>query len=457
MWDRGRSIRLLIPFGALLAAVGPRLAAADNSCAPDPGAVLQCVAGQAVSGAAQGFAQSAVQAVTQWVVDTAVWLLNQLVGVIFSTSSPSLSADWFHAHYADMVAVGWVTAPIFLLLGVLQALIRADLGMFGRILAQLTLVAVLSTGAVAFAAILIGVVDQLSDFVSRNSVSDLHNFLTVVMASSFTTAAAGPNPPAESTIPLFFLFLAGVLTVLGGLLIWLELLARTLVIYAALLFFPVLLAAALWPRLSGMVQALGEVIVAVIVSKFVIVVIVAAGAAAVTATGGSNAGPSLLVGAGLLLIAAWAPWKLYRLLPALESAMIHQVGGQFQHGWTQARWRAQRATASVRRAAATTSRARLPIAGQQAVKAPAVVKTAGVAAAGAVTGGLATAAAIGAAGLKVAGSRVTGGVNMAGWQQHAVAPVYPASASGMILRPGPGVTRNPRPPAGPPPGGGAGG
>lgn len=69
-----------------------------------------------MGGATQSIAQSAVQAVTQWVVDTAIWLLNQLVNVIFSTSSPSLSADWFHAHYADMVAVAWATSPIFLLL-----------------------------------------------------------------------------------------------------------------------------------------------------------------------------------------------------------------------------------------------------------------------------------------------------------------------------------------------------
>jgi hypothetical protein len=130
MWGRsGRNgaprsfIRWLIALGAALVAAGPRTAAADDSCVPDPGRIVQCVAGQAVGGAAQGFAQSAVQAVTQWVVDAAIWLLNQLVNVIFSTSSPSLSADWFHAHYADMVAVAWVLSPIFLLLGVLQALL----------------------------------------------------------------------------------------------------------------------------------------------------------------------------------------------------------------------------------------------------------------------------------------------------------------------------------------------
>jgi hypothetical protein len=417
-----------------------------------------------VGGAAQSFGQSAALAVTQWVVDTAVWLLNQLVNVIFSTSSPSLSADWFHAHYADMVAVAWVVSPVFLLLGVTQALLRADLAMLGRTFAQLVLIALLSTGAVAFAAILIGVVDQLSGFVSRNSVSDLHQFLTVVMAGTFASTSNGGTTLSEpNPTPGFFLFLAGVITVVAGILIWLELLARTLVIYAALLFFPVLLAAALWPRLAGMVQALAEVLIAVIVSKFIIVVIVAAGVAALTATGGSNAGPSLLVGAGLLLIAAWAPWKLYRLMPALEAAMVHQVGHQFRQGWGQARGRAQRATSSMRRATTTSTRTRLPIAGQHPAGAPPVARTAGAATAGVATAGLATAAAIGTAGLRFAGNRVAGGVNLAGWQGHAVPPAAgtprtgPAPAPGILIRPGPGVTRNPRPPAGPHAGGGAGG
>lgn len=464
MWDRN-SARIatrsaawgFVLIGAFLWAVTPRMAIADDSCAPNPLNAARCIAGQAVGDAAQSIGQSAAQAVTQWVVDAAIWLLNQLVNVIFSSSSPSLSADWFHAHYADMVAVAWVVSPIFLLLGILQALIRADLGMLGRTFGQLVLIALLSTGAVAFAAILIGVVDELSGFVSRNSVGDLHQFLTGVMAGTFSGTLSEPNP-----IPLFFLFLAGVLTVVGGVLIWLELLARTLVIYAALLFFPVLLAAALWPRLSGMVQTLAEVIVAVIVSKFVIVVIVAVGVAALTATsgsagdppGGSNAGPSLLVGAGLLLIAAWAPWKLYRLMPALEAAMVHQIGHQFRQGWAQARGSAQRATSSMRRATTTSARTRLPIAGQQAAAAPAAAQTTGAAAAGAATAGLATAAAIGTAGLRFAANRVAGGVNLAGWQGHAVSPgngtprMGPVPAPGFILRPGPGVTRNPRPPSG---------
>jgi hypothetical protein len=86
------------------------------------------------------------------------------------------------------VAVAWVVAPLFLILGVVQAIIRADIGVLGRMAAQLLLVALLTTGAVAFAQLLIGSVDQLSAFVSRNSQHDLQDFLTVFLTGTMTTA-----------------------------------------------------------------------------------------------------------------------------------------------------------------------------------------------------------------------------------------------------------------------------
>jgi hypothetical protein len=182
MWvlDRGIVSRLARPLtlalsvaGVLLASL-PRIASADDPCSGQPNPVLglRCDIGQGISNAAGGVAQfgadQAEQALTKWMVDTAVWLLNQLAGVILSTRSPDLTAGWWRTHYADMVAVAWVVAPLFLLLGVVQAIARADLGAFGRILGQLLAVAVLATGVVALAQMLISVVDQLSDFVSRN-------------------------------------------------------------------------------------------------------------------------------------------------------------------------------------------------------------------------------------------------------------------------------------------------
>jgi hypothetical protein len=457
MWATRRiSIRLTLflalAMSGLLTFLQPVLASADDLCIvqPNPLSGLGCDLGQGVGSVVGGFAQSAAdqaeRALTKWVVDTAVWLLQQLANVVFNTSSPVLSVDWFRAHYADMIAVAWVVAPVFLLLGIVQAVLRADLGLLGRILAQFLVVAIMTTGAVAVAQLLIGTVDQLSSFVSRNSSADLHNFLTSFMTGPMIAAtSAGPGQPV---VPLAFAFLAGVLTILGAVLIWLELLARTLVIYAALLFFPVLLAAALWPRASGMVQILAEVLVAVIVSKFIIVVIVAAGVAALTATGSQNAGPSLLVGAGLLLVAAWAPWKFYRLMPTLEAAMVHQVGRPLHQGWQRAGVHGQRTARNAWRSNRTGS---LPVAGKQRrtpTPTPSPVRSAGTAAAATATAGVAVAT--------HAASRVRERVaNVGGFTGDWLR--QPVAGAGHLLVPDPGRVRNPRPSGARPAGGGTSG
>src|SRR6266542_1906262 len=84
---------------AVATAIRPMVVAADDPCAGLSGAqAATCHVTQGVAGVAGGFAQSAAQqaeqALTQWVVDTAVWLLNQLANVILSTSAPDLNAGW---------------------------------------------------------------------------------------------------------------------------------------------------------------------------------------------------------------------------------------------------------------------------------------------------------------------------------------------------------------------------
>jgi type IV secretion system protein TrbL len=414
--------RLALPgVVALVPTLLPRAVFAADPCASssDPLFHGACSAGQAITGlpadaanaAAGATAYVAEWALTKWVVDAAVWLLGQLGNVVFNSASPVLSADWFRAHYADMVAVAWVVAPLFLLLGVVQAIMRADLGVLGRIAAQLVVVAIFTLGAVAIAQMLVGSVDELSDFVSRNVQNDLRDFLTNTLAGTMTIAlnTASMTQGGTEATPLAFVFLASVLIVVGSALIWLELLARTLVIYAALLFFPVLLATAIWPRLSHVLHRFVELLVAVIVSKFIIVVIVAAGVAAIRAMNGQGQGPSLLIGAGLLLLAAWAPWKFYRLLPLMEAGIMHHAAAPFQSGWHRFRTEGWRHT---RNAANRTYRtgSPLPIAGRR----PAAGAGAGAGAArgpagGAATGGVAAAVGVATAGAKAAGRRAAGG------------------------------------------------
>jgi hypothetical protein len=127
-------------------------------------------------------------------------------------------------------------------------------------------------------------------------------------------------------------FLAGNAVSFGCLLIWLELLVREVATYVAVLFFPLLMAAAVWPKTAQLVKQLAEVLVAVILSKFAMVVVIAAGASGVLDVFQRHDGSALLVGGAILLLAAYAPSKLLRMLPALEVAAVHVFDGGSRHG-----------------------------------------------------------------------------------------------------------------------------
>src|SRR5439155_216370 len=112
MWVRKltavlKALLLALPLAGLVTAALPRAAAAENTCGVEPNALdgLKCDIGHGIANAAgnvaQGFADQAERALTKWVVDGAVWLLQQLANVVFNTTSPVLSVDWFRAHYAD--------------------------------------------------------------------------------------------------------------------------------------------------------------------------------------------------------------------------------------------------------------------------------------------------------------------------------------------------------------------
>ncbi|HXM57857.1 MAG TPA: hypothetical protein VOB72_20840, partial [Candidatus Dormibacteraeota bacterium] len=109
MWAR-RSAAIVtmllfaLPVASLATVLLPSTASAAEPCTgqSDPVSGLRCDIGQGISNAAgavtQSFADQAEQALTKWVADTAIWLLQQLANVVFDSTSPVLSVDWFRAH-----------------------------------------------------------------------------------------------------------------------------------------------------------------------------------------------------------------------------------------------------------------------------------------------------------------------------------------------------------------------
>jgi hypothetical protein len=106
---------------------------------------------------------------------------------------------------------------------------------------------------------------------------------------------------------------------------------RDAAIYVALFFLPLTFVAMIWPATSRWARRLVEFLVAVILSKFVIIAILGLASAAITQTSLAQPGDGsvferMIAGAALLVLAAWSPFGLLRLIPMMEVAAGSVVG-----------------------------------------------------------------------------------------------------------------------------------
>jgi hypothetical protein len=131
----------------------------------------------------------------------------------------------------------------------------------------------------------------------------------------------------------FAAVLLGLVAVLAALVLWVELIVRSSLVYLLIAISPLGFAATLWPAAKGMLRRTIELLVAVIVSKFFIAVALSIGVAALSGAGTAQPDASLgdqtasglgtlLIGAVLLGLAAFAPFLVLRLIPLAEAAVV---------------------------------------------------------------------------------------------------------------------------------------
>lgn len=250
----------------------------------------------------------------------------ELVHFLSASSRVDLDAGWWASERGQHVvrAVGAMAAVLmvaFLLLALIQGLLAGDPGAMVR--AALLEVPVSVAATVVLASVtqlLLGVTDAASAAVLDRAPEDLGRFLTFAGAASLSgVGLAGAV--------VLVLFLAGALAV------WVELLVRASLIYWLVAAAPLLAAARVWPAARGAFRRLCEVGLALVLSKFAIALALGLGAAALSGGGpsggdlGNQLGTDLgglLTGAVLMLLAAFTPFVLLRVLPVLETAVVAQ-------------------------------------------------------------------------------------------------------------------------------------
>jgi hypothetical protein len=284
-----------------------------------------------------------LNAVGGWVTGGASWLLTQIGAVITNTTTVDLGASWFVSNYETMMALAGVVIVPMMLLGIMQAVYKQNGSMLIRsVLVNVPLALLLTAVAIKLVSLGLALTDAMSDAVSQGAGVDAGRFL-----SSVSLGLSGSGI-AQPTVPTFVLFIAGLVVVFGGLMVWVELLIRSAAIYVAVLFLPLVLASLAWPAIAHWCRRLVDTLVALILGKFVIVAVLSLAAGALAGGAGTGTGTSaggggggaggigggggdgfaaVLGGAALLLLAAFAPWALFRLLPFIEAGAVGHLEG----------------------------------------------------------------------------------------------------------------------------------
>ncbi|HEX4467558.1 MAG TPA: hypothetical protein VH025_10250 [Solirubrobacteraceae bacterium] len=294
--------------GCLLLTAQPAAAGVD---VPTPGGVVHW-AGSEISGGVSSLAGSGVAALTRWVASGAAFVVGEALDRLASGGDPRVGDTWFEAAFGRLALVATLLSLPLFLLGIVQAALRGSPAMALRVLAAAPIAALITGAGIGVTQLLLTCTDELTALVVSGGGNEVGSFAAGLTATLTASAPSGG---------LFALFLVATVCALAALLVWLELLVREGLVYVLVGFLPLASATLMWPQAAGALRRVVRVLVAVILSKLVIAGVIVIGIGALTHAGTQDRFEGLLVGAGMLVIAAFSPIALLRVLPLFEEAV----------------------------------------------------------------------------------------------------------------------------------------
>jgi hypothetical protein len=288
--------------------------------AKHPGGAVSGAVGGAAAGVVSTAGDSALRSFTAAVASAGKWFLDKVGGLLRGTTSPNVvDAGWFVNQYRVMLALAILIALPVLLVSVAQSIVRVDMMQAVRsAVVYLPIAAIFSAVAPAIVQILIDASDWLSSAITHSASASAQQFMTDTGGWLGAIGAGTANP----AVPVFGVLLGAMVVVLGAFSIWLELLLRSAAIYIAVLFLPIGLSAMIWPSGWRWCKRLIDFLIAIIFAKVFIVAIINLAASGLAQGGFADKFEGVLAGGALLLMAAFTPIALLRLIPLAEAAVV---------------------------------------------------------------------------------------------------------------------------------------
>jgi hypothetical protein len=259
-----------------------------------------------------------------WAIAGAASALRELAQILNASTSPDLTGAWFTTTYWKVASLAAALTLPFLFIAAVEAVLRGQPALLAQAVFVQLPTALIGTGiAVPLISLLLAATDEMCALVSSGT-SGAASFLVSVAGASTTVSVLDGDS--------FIICWVAVLTVLAALMLMVELLIRQAAVYVVVLMLPLAFAAMVWPARRVWATRVLELLLALILSKFVIVAVLSL---AGTALGDDHVGWQLLSAMTLIFLSCCSPWALMRLLPFTEVAAhasegIHQSARDLQ-------------------------------------------------------------------------------------------------------------------------------
>lgn len=258
----------------------------------------------------QSLADALLRESVAWITAGASWVARRAVELAVAPTTIDLGAQWLVSLEPLVAGVVMVVALPLALAGTIGAIVHQDTRRLLRVWAVGVPISLAGGGvAVTLAALSVDAVNELCGVIVPSGSAE-----TFVLDGVSRLAVA---PEAVQ------LLVAG-LILFAAVALWLELVLRSASVYLSVFFLPVALATLIWPAVAPAARRFVEVLAALILSKLVVVGALAVGLA-LGATGGGAGGT--VTAAAVLLLAAFAPFALLRLVPIVETGGIAHLEG----------------------------------------------------------------------------------------------------------------------------------
>ena len=304
-----QGIRRTSALGALAAALAVPLA--TPASAEELGATSTMVNPQeAISGwAAEQFMSGAAG----WIYAGIEAVVGGALEAIHSSTSVDPSVVWFSGPGSPFAAVRGIAVSVVLMMAlgsIVLGVIQGDAaGMARRALLGVPAAAIATAAITVVTAHALAITDALASAVLAPTATSAGQTL----AGLFTVSSISTGGAAG--------VLLGGIAIIAGVVIWAELLVRSVLVLLLVAVAPLSFAAAVFPPARDAARRMYELLVAVVLSKLVIAIALAVGIAALAHSPTTGVAP-LVVGMGVLVLAAFSPFVVLRLFPMVESAAV---------------------------------------------------------------------------------------------------------------------------------------